>query len=73
MGYGFSVNKDPLAENPEIIIDTFGWAGAFNTWFTINTTDNIVAIIMSQVLFNPYEQELVSNFRKAVLCSVARQ
>jgi CubicO group peptidase (beta-lactamase class C family) len=72
MGYGFSVNKDPLAENPEIIIDTYGWAGAFNTWFTINTTDNIVAIIMSQVLFNPYEQELVSNFRKAVLYSVAR-
>ena len=72
MGYGFSINNDPLAHNPDIIIDTYGWAGAFNTWFTINTTDNIVAIIMSQVLFNPYEQELVSGFRKAVLDSVKR-
>ena len=72
MGYGFSINNDPLAQYPDIIIDTYGWAGAFNTWFTINATDNIVAIIMSQVLFNPYEQELVSNFRKAVLNAVER-
>ena len=71
-GYGFSVDRRKNDDGSAGDITGLGWAGAFNTWFTINPADSIVAIIMSQVLFNPYEQELVSRFRKAVNSSVVK-
>ncbi|MBE0676826.1 MAG: beta-lactamase family protein [Bacteroidales bacterium] len=71
-GYGFSVDRRRNDDGTAGEITGLGWAGAFNTWFTINPADSIVAIIMSQVLFNPYEQELVSKFRNAVNSSVVK-
>lgn len=71
-GYGFTVERMRNADNSPGTVVNLGWAGAFNTWFTINPTDSIVAVIMSQVLFNPYEQELIGNFRKAISASTEK-
>jgi CubicO group peptidase (beta-lactamase class C family) len=71
-GYGFSVDRSRNSDGSAGSITALGWSGAFNTWFSINPTDSIVAIIMSQVIFNPYEQELITNFRKAVNSSVIK-
>jgi CubicO group peptidase (beta-lactamase class C family) len=71
-GYGFSIDRKRDSDGSPGPVTGLGWAGAFNTWFTINPNDNIVAIIMSQVLFNPYEQELVSNFRRSINSSIVR-
>jgi CubicO group peptidase (beta-lactamase class C family) len=71
-GYGFTVERMRNADNSPGTVVNLGWAGAFNTWFTINPTDKIVAVIMSQVLFNPYEQELIGNFRKAISASTEK-
>lgn len=71
-GYGFSVDRSKNSDGTPGPVTALGWAGAFNTWFTINPADSIVAIIMSQVFFNPYEQELIAGFRKAAGSAVAR-
>ncbi len=71
-GYGFTVERMRNADNSPGNVINLGWAGAFNTWFTINPTDNIVAVIMSQVLFNPYEQELIGNFRKNINSAIVK-
>lgn len=71
-GYGFTVERERNADGSPGNVVNLGWAGAFNTWFTINPTDEVVAIIMSQVFFNPYEQELIGNFRKAISASLVK-
>jgi len=71
-GYGFTVERQRNADGSPGSIVNLGWAGAFNTWFTINPTDKVVAVIMTQVFFNPYEQELVTNFRRAISSSLVK-
>ncbi|MCA1757738.1 MAG: beta-lactamase family protein [Bacteroidales bacterium] len=70
MGYGFWVSREQNADGTPGAINALGWGGAFNTWFTINPAKEIVAVVMSQVLFNPYGGELESGFRDIVNSAV---
>jgi CubicO group peptidase (beta-lactamase class C family) len=66
MGYGFWVNRERDEDGTPGAINALGWGGAFNTWFTINPSKEVVAVVMSQVLFNPFGGELESGFRDIV-------
>ncbi len=65
-GYGFSIDRRRNDDDTPGDIIRLGWAGAYNTWFSINPTDNIIAISMSQVFFNPFEDEVNNGFIQAV-------
>ena len=66
MGYGFWINREKKEDGTPGAINALGWGGAFNTWFTINPSKEVVAVVMSQVLFNPFGGELESGFRNIV-------
>lgn len=66
MGYGFWVNRKEKEDGRPGEITALGWSGAFNTWFTVNPSEEVVAVIMSQVLFNPWGGELDGGFRNLV-------
>lgn len=70
MGYGFWVSREKNEDGTPGAINALGWGGAFNTWFTINPAKEIVAVVMSQVLFNPFGGELESGFRDIVNSAV---
>jgi CubicO group peptidase (beta-lactamase class C family) len=65
-GYGLRINRTKNPDGTPGPIFDLGWGGAFSTWFTINPTDKVIEIVMTQVLFNPFEGELSNNFDKAV-------
>jgi CubicO group peptidase (beta-lactamase class C family) len=65
-GYGFRINRVKNADGTQGPIFDLGWGGAFSTWFTINPTDKVIEVIMTQVLFNPFESLLNNGFDKAV-------
>ncbi len=69
-GYGFGIERGEDPHNPgDSVVTHLGWAGAFGTWFTINPSSNVIAIVMTQVVFNPWERELTRGFRNAVNAS----
>lgn len=64
-GYGFRINRTKNADGTPGAVYDLGWGGAFSTWFTINPTDKVIEVIMTQVLFNPFESLLNDGFDKA--------
>ncbi len=63
-GLGFSVRTD-LAE-PKALgsIGTFGWSGAYNTYFFIDPQEELVGILMNQ--FTPYDDFYNKKFQQMV-------
>lgn len=68
-GYGLRIGweKNPDGK-PGRVID-LGWGGAFTTWFSINPSDRVIAIFMTQVLFNPFSDDLNNSFDRVVRSS----
>jgi CubicO group peptidase (beta-lactamase class C family) len=49
-GYGLSVRviNDPVQRGSLLSTGTFGWSGAYGTYFFVDPREKIVAILMSQ-------------------------
>ena len=65
-GYGLRIGweKNPDGK-PGRVID-LGWGGAFTTWFTINPSDRVIEIFMTQVFFSPFGNDIDNKFDRAV-------
>ena len=51
-GLGYSVLLDPGKASEPLSPGSFGWGGAFNTYFFVNPAEDLIAITMSQI--RPY-------------------
>lgn len=60
-GYGFDVAKD----HPVRPDGTYSWGGAFSTVFWIDPANDLIAIMLSQVLFSP-ERGMANEFEQLV-------
>lgn len=65
-GYGLRIvrEKDETGNVGEVI--SLGWGGAFNTFYFINPKEKLIGVVMSQVLMNPYGNELIEGFENAI-------
>ncbi|MEO1054126.1 MAG: serine hydrolase domain-containing protein [Bacteroidota bacterium] len=65
-GYGVKVtvrkNNNALNQLP----GRYGWSGAFHTTFWVDPEREAIAIMMSQVLWNPHDREINRNFERLV-------
>jgi len=67
-GLGFSVRTD-LAEANELgSEDTYGWSGAYNTYFFIDPEEDLIGILMTQ--FAPYTNFYKEKYRHLVYQSI---
>jgi CubicO group peptidase (beta-lactamase class C family) len=68
-GYGLRIGREKNPDGkPGRVID-LGWGGAFTTWFSINPSDRVIEIFMTQVIFNPFADNLNNSFDRAVRSS----
>ena len=65
-GYGLMIRQEKEEGGKPGEVVYLGWSGAFNTWFYINPKEEVVGVIMSQVLGNPYGDELTNGFFNAI-------
>ena len=65
-GYGLRINSERNAVGAIGPVFDLGWGGAFSTWFTINPAENVIEILATQVLFNPFGDEFNHEFDLAV-------
>jgi CubicO group peptidase (beta-lactamase class C family) len=63
-GLGVSVTVDPAAAGNLGSAGAFGWSGAATTWFTIDPSEKLVAILMAQQY--PYDARLLSEVQTLV-------
>ena len=68
-GYGLMITMPDGAEEGLRPIGTLGWGGAFQTTFWIDPTNEMIAILMTQVIPSPYRDELFKGFERAVYSS----
>ena len=68
-GYGLGVRvvSDPAARNTLLSRGSFGWAGAYNTYFFIDPTEHVVGIFMTQVANLGTRGEIRDDFDTAVM------
>lgn len=68
-GYGLGVRvvSDAAARNTLLTTGSFGWAGAYNTYFVIDPTEKIVAIFMTQVANLQARGQIRDDFDTAVM------
>ena len=68
-GYGLGVRvvSDPAARNTLLSRGSFGWAGAYNTYFFIDPTEHVVGIFMTQVANLGTRGDIRDDFDTAVM------
>jgi len=68
-GYGLGVRvvSDPAARNTLLSRGSFGWAGAYNTYFFIDPVEHVVGIFMTQVANLGTRGEIRDDFDTAVM------
>lgn len=50
---------------------TFGWSGAYNTYFRIDPVEKLVVLLFTQLEFSPFELELRHGFNNAAMQAVS--
>jgi CubicO group peptidase (beta-lactamase class C family) len=63
-GLGFSVRTDLAAAEELGSVGTFGWSGAYNTYFFIDPEEELIGIMMTQ--FAPYTNFYKEKFQQLV-------
>ena len=63
-GLGFSVRTDLAAAKALGSVGTFGWSGAYNTYFFIDPKEELIGILMTQ--FAPYTNFYKDKFQQLV-------
>jgi CubicO group peptidase (beta-lactamase class C family) len=71
-GYGLGVRvvSDPAARNTLLSAGSFGWAGAYNTYFVIVPQEKIVALFMTQVANLEARGQIRDDFDTAVMQAI---
>jgi CubicO group peptidase (beta-lactamase class C family) len=69
-GLGVRVVTDPAARNTMLSEGSFGWAGAFNTYFFIDPREDVVAIFMTQVANLQSRGQIRDDFDTAVMQAI---
>ncbi len=70
ISYGFEI----LTEANELLGQLpgrYSWFGAFQTFFYVDPQRDLIAILMSQVMFSPLVFEFFADFEKIINSSVA--
>jgi CubicO group peptidase (beta-lactamase class C family) len=70
MGYGFGVLSEEAkkSQNDPAGVGTFGWGGAYGTFFWVDPKNEVVAVFMAQVF--PQDFTLSVEFKKAVYAAL---
>jgi CubicO group peptidase (beta-lactamase class C family) len=71
IGYGFEILTEPN-ELMDQLPGRYSWFGAFQTFFYVDPERDLVAIMMSQVMFSPLVFEIYAEFEKRVNSSVKK-
>jgi CubicO group peptidase (beta-lactamase class C family) len=68
-GYGLGVRvvSDPAARNTLLSRGSFGWAGAYNTYFFIDPVEQVIGIFMTQVANLGTRGDIRDDFDTAVM------
>jgi len=71
-GYGLGVRvvSNPTARNTMLSEGSFGWAGAFNTYFFIDPREKVVAMFMTQVANLQSRGQIRDDFDTAVMQAI---
>jgi CubicO group peptidase (beta-lactamase class C family) len=71
-GYGLGVRvvSNPAARNTILSEGSFGWAGAYNTYFFIDPREQVVAIFMTQVMNLESRGQIRDDFDTAVMQAI---
>ncbi|MFP4092243.1 MAG: serine hydrolase domain-containing protein [Cyclobacteriaceae bacterium] len=67
-GLGFSVRTDLAAAEELGTVGTFGWSGAYNTYFFVDPEEELIGILMTQ--FAPYTNFYKEKFQQLVYQSI---
>lgn len=62
-GWGFGVGVAKRRDGPASVPGSYGWDGGFGTAWTNDPKEDLVAILMTQRLFDPVVQRLHGDFR----------
>jgi CubicO group peptidase (beta-lactamase class C family) len=73
MGYGFGVlsAEAKKSQNDPAGLGTFGWGGAYGTYFWVDPKNELVAVFMAQVF--PQDFTLSIEFKKAVYAAMTAE
>lgn len=71
MGYGFGMvtEESQRNENDPAAVGTFGWGGAYGTYFWVDPKNEVVGVLMTQVF--PQDFALSLEFKKAVYAAMS--
>ena len=69
-GLGVRVVSDPAARNTWLSQGSFGWSGAYNTHFFVDSKEKVIGIFMTQVTFLETRGQLRDDFELAVMQAV---
>ena len=50
---------------------TFGWSGAYNTYFRIDPSEKLIVLLFTQLEFSPFELELQHGFHNTAMQAVS--
>lgn len=65
-GYGLMITMPEGVEEGFRPVGSLGWGGAFQTTFWIDPSNEMVAVLMTQVIPSPYRDELFKGFERAL-------
>ena len=65
-GYGLMITMSEGSKEGFRPVGSLGWGGAFQTTFWIDPSNQMVAILMTQVIPSPYRDELFNGFERAL-------
>lgn len=65
-GYGLMITMPEGVEEGLRPVGSLGWGGAFQTLFWIDPSNEMVAVLMTQVIPSPYRDELFKGFERAL-------
>lgn len=69
-GYGLMITMPEGVEEGLRPVGSLGWGGAFQTTFWIDPSNDLVAVLMTQVIPPPYRDELFKGFERALYSAI---
>ena len=65
-GYGFMIITEEGKQEGKRAPGSLSWGGAFQTTFWIDPSNDLIAILLTQVIPSPFRDELYDSFERAV-------
>ncbi len=70
-GLGVAVRKADGQAGLLGSLGTYGWSGAYNTYFRIDPSEKLIVLLFTQLEFSPFELELQHGFHNTALQAVS--